>query len=166
MSGANPSHEGKLQAQRRADEVEEGESNGAMIDDELMVGALNFIRAQKMAILSSRDGRGRRWASMVLGAVGFMEPNGRKMLAIAVDMAENDAGDVLWENLRGDDRVGVLIIDLVSRRRLRVNGRGHFADGTLTVNVEESYANCPKYIARREFAVAPRVSALEKRGAL
>jgi uncharacterized protein len=73
---------------------------------------------------------------------------------------------VLWGNLQADDHVGVLVIDLQSRRRLRVNGQGHFASGTLTISVEQSYVNCPKYITRREFEVAPRVSLVVKRGAL
>ena len=168
MNEKTPFHEGELQAQQLAGETAEGESNGAMIDDKLMLGALNFIRAQKMAILSSRDAPGRRWASILLGAAGFMEPQDRKTLTITVDPADNDLGDVLWGNLRGDDRVGVLIIQLYNRQRLRVNGRARFADGKLTLHVEESFGNCPKYITRREFAVTPMplVSESGKRGAL
>ncbi len=166
MNEKTPFHEGELQAQKLAGETAEGESNGAMIDDKLMLGALNFIRAQKMAIVSSRDAQGRRWASILLGAAGFMEPVDRKTLTITVDAADNDPGDVLWENLRGEDHVGVLIIQLYNRQRLRVNGRAHFADGKLTLRVEESYGNCPKYITRRDVEVAPPVSASMKRDAL
>jgi uncharacterized protein len=168
MNEKTPFHEGELQAQKLAGETVEGESNGAMIDDKLMIGALNFIRAQKMAIVSSRDAQGRRWASLLLGAAGFMEPVDRKTLTITVDVADNDLDDVLWENLRGDDRLGVLIIQLYNRQRLRVNGRAHFAGGKLTLHVEESYGNCPKYITRREIAVAPMppVSASRKYTAL
>ena len=168
MSETTPFHEGELRAQKLAGETAEGESNGAMIGDQLMPGALNFIRAQKMAILSSRDAQGRRWASILLGDAGFMEPSDRKTLGISVDAADNDLGDVLWENLRGDDHIGVLIIQLHNRQRLRVNGRAQFADGKLTLHVEEAYVNCPKYITRREFEVVsvPPVSAAGKRGAL
>src|SRR5271154_3539933 len=92
MSELTPFHEGELQAQKLAGESAEGESNGAMIGDKLMIGALNFIRAQKIAILSSRDARGRRWASILLGEKGFMEPGDRKTLGITIDAAENDPG--------------------------------------------------------------------------
>lgn len=168
MSDTTPFHEGELRAQKLAGETAEGESNGAMIGDQLMPGALNFIRAQKMAILSSRDAQGRRWASILLGDAGFMEASDRKTLGISVDAADNDLGDVLWENLRGDDHIGVLIIQLHNRQRLRVNGRAQFAEGKLTLHVEEAYVNCPKYITRREFEVVsvPPVSAAGKRGAL
>src|SRR5271154_4525152 len=107
MNEKTPFHEGELQAQKLAGETAEGESNGAMIDDKLMIGALNFIRAQKMAIVSSRDAQGRRWASILLGTAGFMEPDDRKTLTMTVDAADNDLSDVLWENLRGDDHVGL-----------------------------------------------------------
>ena len=166
MGGANPFHEGELKAQRCAGELEEGESNGAMISDKMMAGALNFIRAQNMAVLSSRDVLGRRWASVLFGEPGFLEPSDRKTLSITIDAQENDPSDVLWENLRSDERMGVLIMEVATRRRLRVNGRAHLADGRLTVSVEESYVNCPKYITRREIAVAPRVGAVESRGVL
>jgi uncharacterized protein len=151
---AGPFHEGELCAQRLAGEAAEGEANGAMIDDKLMAGALRFIRAQKMAIVSSRDAQGRRWASLLAGAAGFMEPEDRKTLTISIDPAENDPSDVLWENLRGDEHLGVLIIALENRQRLRVNGRARLAEGRLTVQVEESFANCPKYITRRAIDIA------------
>jgi predicted pyridoxine 5'-phosphate oxidase superfamily flavin-nucleotide-binding protein len=135
-----------------------------MISDKLMIGALDFIRAQKMAVLSSRDALGRRWASLLFGKAGFLEPSDRRTLRISVDAEENDSGDVLWDNLPVDEHVGVLIMEMATRRRLRVNGRGYFADGALTVRVEESYANCPKYITRREFEVAPPAGAAAKGG--
>jgi hypothetical protein len=47
MSETTPFHEGELRAQKLAGETAEGESNGAMIGDQLMPGALNFIRAQQ-----------------------------------------------------------------------------------------------------------------------
>jgi uncharacterized protein len=166
MGSWNPFHEGELRAQRCAGEVAEGESNGAMIGDKMMAGALNFIRAQKMVVLSSRDARGRRWASILFGESGFLEPNDRKTLTIAIDANENDPGDVLWENLKADEHVGVLIIEMETRRRLRVNGRGRSADGVLTVHVEESYANCPKYITRRAIDVGPRLEPGERDAAI
>jgi uncharacterized protein len=156
MSLNSPFHEGELEAQRLAGETAQGESNGAMIGDKIMAGALNFIRAQRMAIVSSRDARGRRWASMLFGKPGFLEPSSdRKSMRIAVDVKENDEADPLWENLRTEARTGLLIIELASRRRLRVNGAANLENNTLTISVEESFANCPKYITRREVQIQP-----------
>jgi predicted pyridoxine 5'-phosphate oxidase superfamily flavin-nucleotide-binding protein len=157
MSWDNPFHEGELRAQELAGEQKLGESNGAMIGNKIMSGAMNFIRTQKMAVVSSRDTAGRRWASVVLGKAGFLEPSSdRRFLTMAIDPAENDALDPLWENLKADAHIGVLIIELASRRRLRVNGLAVRANDALSVTVEESFANCPKYITRREIKVEPR----------
>lgn len=157
MSWDNLFHEGELRAQELAGEQKQGESNGAMIGTKIMSGAMNFIRTQKMAVVSSRDIAGRRWASVVLGKAGFLEPSSdRRFLTMAIDPAENDALDPLWENLKADAHIGVLIIELASRRRLRVNGLAVRANDALSVTVEESFANCPKYITRREIQIEPR----------
>ena len=156
MSWATPFHEGELEAQRLAGEAAQGESNGAMVSEKIMSGALNFIRAQKMAIVSSRGAQGQRWASILFGKAGFLEPGDRRTLTIAIDPTEIDAADPLWENLKADERVGILIIEFQSRRRLRINGTAQMANQRLAVSVEESYANCPKYITRREIEIQPR----------
>jgi hypothetical protein len=128
-----------------------------MIGNKIVSGAVNFIRAQKMAVVSSRDTPGRRWASVVLGKAGFLEPSSdRGSLTMAIDPTENDASDPLWENLKADAHIGVLIIELASRRRLRVNGLAIRSKDAITVQVQESFANCPKYIARREIKIEPR----------
>ncbi len=162
-SSNNPFHEGELKAQQLAGETQEGESNGAMIGNKIMSGAVNFIRAQEMAIISSRDVQGRRWASLLVGKEGFLAPGAdRRALTISIDPAENDATDPLWENLKADSHLGVLIIELLSRRRLRVNGQAVLANSALTVTVEESFGNCPKYITRREVHIEPQQKSTPK----
>src|SRR6266852_5982296 len=122
MHAANPFHEGELKAQQLSGEAEMGESNGAMIGDTIMSGALNFIRAQEMVVVSSRDDAGRRWASLLFGKKGFLQPNGASELRIALDPSRTDGEDPLWKNLESDPRAGLLVIDLETRRRLRING--------------------------------------------
>ena len=63
MPWENPFHEGELKAQQMAGEVREGESNGDMIGNKIMSGALNFIRAQKWrssAAARRKDAAGHR----------------------------------------------------------------------------------------------------------
>src|SRR5262249_33115503 len=43
----------------------------------------------------------------------------------------------------------LLAIDLATRRRYRMNGRGTLDDDGLLVEVEQVYANCPQYIHPR-----------------
>jgi predicted pyridoxine 5'-phosphate oxidase superfamily flavin-nucleotide-binding protein len=153
MSAESPFHEGEREAQRRAGEQENAESNSAMIADKIYAGAMNFIRQQQMAILSTRDSDGHRWASVLFGSKGFLEPSDRESLHIAAPASERDARDPLWQNLPSDPRLGILVIDLANRRRLRINGAARVASNEILVSVTESFPICPKYITKREMEV-------------
>jgi predicted pyridoxine 5'-phosphate oxidase superfamily flavin-nucleotide-binding protein len=153
MSIQSPFHVGELEIQERAGQQADAESNSAMIADKLYAGALYFIRQQQMAIFSTRDTDGHRWASVVFGPKGFLEPDGRESLHIAVPAAERNARDPLWQNLQSDPRLGLLVIELANRRRLRINGDARITHGEILLNVTESFPNCPKYITKRELEV-------------
>lgn len=153
MSDSLPFHEGELEIQERAGQQAEAESNSAMIADKLYAGALNFIRQQQMAVLSTRDTEGHRWASIVFGFKGFLEPNGRESLYMALPEAERDPNDPLWENLQSDSRLGLLLIELANRRRLRINGDARVTGSEIILDVTQSFPNCPKYITKREVHV-------------
>jgi hypothetical protein len=74
-------------------------------------------------------------------------------------------GDPLAETLAGagggEVAVGLLVLDAATRRRLRLNGRARVLPrgAGLAVRVEQVYANCPKYIQKREVETAAGVSA-------
>jgi uncharacterized protein len=153
MPLGSPFHEGELEVQKRAGEQEAAEGNSPMLADKLYAGALNFIRQQQMAVLSTRDTEGHRWASVVFGPKGFLEPSGREALHIAVPAAERDTRDPLWQNLAGDSRVGLLLIELANRRRLRINGDARLSENELILEVIQTFPNCPKYITKRELRV-------------
>jgi predicted pyridoxine 5'-phosphate oxidase superfamily flavin-nucleotide-binding protein len=153
MSTESPFHEGELEVQERAGQQADAESNSAMIADKLYAGALNFIRQQQMAVLSTRDTDGHRWASVVFGHRGFLEPSDRQSLHIAVPATERDPSDPLWKNLQSDPRLGLLVIELANRRRLRINGDAQVTNKEILLNVTETFPNCPKYITKRELNV-------------
>jgi predicted pyridoxine 5'-phosphate oxidase superfamily flavin-nucleotide-binding protein len=153
MSIDNPFHEGEMEVQKRAGEEATAEANGPMIIDQIYPGAQNFIRQQQMAILSTRDAEGHRWASVVFGPKGFLEPNGGDSLHIGVPSSERDTHDPLWRNLQADTRVGLLLIELANRRRLRINGDARLTDKEIILEVKQSFPNCPKYITKREIEV-------------
>lgn len=153
MTLDSPFHEGELEVHKRAGEEASAEANSPMIINHLYAGALNFIRHQQMAVLSTRDAEGHRWASIVFGPKGFLEPNGQESLHIAVPLAERDARDPLWKNLQSDTRLGLLLIELTNRRRLRINGDARLTDKEIILEVTQSFPNCPKYITKREIEV-------------
>jgi hypothetical protein len=74
------------------------------------------------------------------------------------------AGDPLHEMPIGQ-QVGLIAVDFATRRRVRINGTLLGTDSAgMTVRVEQSYGNCPKYIHRRAinvgaFAAPPSIPA-------
>jgi predicted pyridoxine 5'-phosphate oxidase superfamily flavin-nucleotide-binding protein len=149
-------HEGELAVQQRAGEAQLAERNGAVIGHTIPRGAMQFIRQQPMAVLGTQDKEGRLWASLLFGKPGFLDlaGDGRSLRVLLSEDARLQA-DPFWSNLAETRRFGLLVIDLGSRRRLRVNGRAaSVSAGELVLDVEEAYPNCPKYIQRRHLRQA------------
>lgn len=147
---STPYHEGELAIQQRAREAHIAERNGAVIAPTIMRGALSFIRQQPMAILGSQDKEGRLWASLLFGNPGFLDPaNDGRSLRILLGEADRQPADPLWGNIATNPQIGMLVIELGSRRRLRINGRVSSKADQVLLEVDEAYPNCPKYIQRR-----------------
>jgi len=114
-------HEGELAVQRRADSVVQGSNSGRLIADTIIPGAIKFVNKQPFVVMGSVDEQQNLWASILVGHHGFMTaaPQGvdvDRFQTLRID------DDPLWKNLVNDPRVGMLVIDLRSRARLRVNG--------------------------------------------
>lgn len=154
MSTQNPFHEGELAVQERAGALAPGRNSGRMIADAIIPGALKFVKKQPMIVAGSVDGDANVWSSIVVGPPGFLQADPH-VLEIDLASSPRNTHDPLWENVVGDPRIGLLVIDLRSRARLRVNGRVKFSTRTrLQVTVESAFPNCPKYIQRRSFRPA------------
>ncbi len=147
----NPFHEGELQVQERVGVLEEGRRNAAAIADSIVKGALKFVAQQPMVVLGSVDDEQNVWASVLFGRSGFVEAEDDRTVIFDLTRAARDPHDPFWDNIERDPRIGMLVIDLATRRRLRINGRiGHLDSDRMRLDVEESYPNCPKYIQRRQ----------------
>lgn len=150
MSIENVFHAGELAVQERAGEMAQAERNGEVIDDSIMAAALPFVAAQPMVVVGSVDTAGDVWASVVMGETGFMKATDPHTIDFDLAQVYRDPHDPLWANLEQDPRAGLLMIELATRRRLRVNGRMEtVSPDRLRLRVDEAYPNCPKYIQRR-----------------
>jgi predicted pyridoxine 5'-phosphate oxidase superfamily flavin-nucleotide-binding protein len=86
-------------------------------------------------------------ASMLWGPAGFVQSPDPVTLRLS---ALPDAGDPAADGFAAGRAIGLLGIDLSTRRRNRANGRIAARDGTgLTVAVEQSFGNCAQYIQTR-----------------
>ena len=150
MTVASLYHEGELLVQQRTDEELQAKRNASVISDRIIPGAIPFIARQPMVVLGSVDIDQIVWASVLFGRPGFVSAADDRTLDFDLSRAGYDAHDPLWANIAGDPRVGMLVIELASRRRLRINGElRRVNEEMLRLDVLEAYPNCPKYIQRR-----------------
>ena len=150
-----PFHSGELKVQERAGEAAIARRNGSAISGNVMVGARSFLRLQPMIVLSSSDEESAMWASIIFGRPGFLASEDGSSLDIDLNRALVDPGDPVWANIRREKRLGSLVIELASRRRIRINGAARLDENLhLRIDVEESFPACPKYITRRHVRLA------------
>lgn len=155
-------HEGELAVQARAgvggDAVRLA---GMLATPDLSGGIGGFFASRTFAVLTARDGAGRLWASPVTGAPGFLDVTGPTTLRIHGVPAP---GDPLHE-LAAGGQLGLVVVEFARRRRARLNGMVTEADATgLTVEAEQAYGNCPKYIHPRLVEPAPGEPQEPRRG--
>jgi len=156
MSRTHQFHHGELAVQRRAGEAETARVNGGALSDRIPGGAVPFVAQQPMAVAASIAADGAVWASVLLGEPGFLRAPDARSIHVDTSRRRAAADDPLWNNIAYNSHLGMLIIELASRRRLRVNGRAHLeASRVLRLDVEQAYPNCPKYIQRRQWSLPP-----------
>jgi hypothetical protein len=136
--------------QERAGTREAALRTGALLSDRLPPGAIPFLGEQRMLAVGSVDDHGEVSATVLFGARGFVSSADGDVVVVDRRRVHVDHDDPLWSNLRVDVEIGLLAIELSSRRRLRVNGVVSAMDEErIEVRVREAYPNCPKYIQRR-----------------
>jgi uncharacterized protein len=150
MKIETPYHDGELQVQERVGVLHEGAQNARVIQDSIIKGALRFIDQLPMAVFGSLDKEEKVWASVFLGNPGFIQAEDERTVNFDLTTMRHNQHDPFWKNIQVNPQVGMLAIELASRRRLRINGTiTRMADDLLQLQVKESYPNCPKYIQRR-----------------
>jgi hypothetical protein len=159
MKIQEPFHEGELEVQQRLGLHTEARQNSGVITDSIVKGAFRFIEQQRMVVLGSIDQDENVWASVLVGQDGFMQAATEQLVTFDLSRTVGNEHDPFWKNIEDHPRVGMLIIELATRRRLRVNGRiRRSGEQQLELEVLESYPNCPKYIQRREVTKTPAES--------
>lgn len=146
----DPFHEGEQEAQRRAGQAALAERTGSMIADRINDGARRFLEQQAWLVAARAGGDGAPWASILFGEVGFVNAPDQAQVVIDLQRVARTAGDPFWTGLRAETDLGLLAIDLATRRRLRINVRVVEVGASLRGVVREAYPNCPKYITPRQ----------------
>ncbi|AZF43310.1 putative iron-sulfur binding protein [Pseudomonas sp. R1-43-08] len=165
---ASPWHSGERQLQESAGVAERMAVIGPkVIRDHLPEQHRDFFPLLPYLMLGVVDEHGIPWATMLEGAPGFAHSPDPQRLQIDSLPGKSDPARA---GLTAGASVGVLGIDLNTRRRNRMNGRiGVLDHDGFAVDVVQSFGNCPKYIqlrpvdtiARKPGSVAERSDRLD-----
>ena len=115
----------------------------------------DFFHQLPFMVVGAVDDEGWPWASLVSGRPGFVHsPNPTNLDINSV----GTPGNPVREALKPGAPVGLLGIEMPTRRRNRMNGRiSERSEDNFTVTVDQSFGNCPQYIQHRsvEFVREP-----------
>lgn len=139
-------HKGEIEVQKLAGVEQMASRIGGMVKSDIHPVAQNFLKNQPFIVATSVDKNGNVWASMLVGEVGFIKILDEMTIEIN---AENIEKDILFENLKSNNQIGILGIEFSTRLRMRLNGEANFEDKKIIVHAKEVFSNCPKYIQAR-----------------
>lgn len=150
----SPWHSGERALQAKVGVAERMEALGKrVIRDYMPDQHREFYEHLPYLILGAVDAEGWPWATLLDAQSGFIQSPDARQLHIA---RPPDAEDPAGAEFAPGAAVGMLGIDLHTRRRNRING--HISDvweNGFSVSVEHSYGNCPQYIQLRALKQVP-----------
>ncbi|MCV2368337.1 FAD-binding oxidoreductase [Roseateles oligotrophus] len=149
----SPWHSGERSIHERMGNAAQLESFGRrVIRDYMPDQHRDFYKQLPFMVIGALDAQGQPWASLIEGQPGFMHSPEPTRLEVG---ALPGRGDPVRTALRTDAPIGLLGIELHSRRRNRLNGRVLTADeGGFSLQVGHAFGNCPQYIQHRDFSFA------------
>lgn len=157
MDGS-PFHAGEQALQARVGVRDRMEMIGRqIIRDHLPEQHRELFEKLPTLLVATLDGDGQPWATLLSGAPGFVQATDARSLRIHANPA---AADPAAAGLQPGAAVGVLGLEPHTRRRNRMNGViGAVDRDAWSVQVVQSFGNCPKYIqARRPTLQADRIA--------
>jgi len=162
-NAASPWHAGEMKLQRAVGVAERMQEIGRQVIRRFMPDQhRSFFSQLPFVALGTVDHDGDVWATLVAGTPGFLHaPTGHTLQVNLV----RDSHDPASVGLEDGGAVGLLGIELHTRRRNRLNGVvSHSTKASFNVDVRQSFGNCPQYIQVRdaEFVRDPAIPALVK----
>lgn len=147
-TGSLPWHPGELALQESAGVVQQMEGPGRLwVRKFLLDQHRTFYPLLHFVVLGSVDANGDAWATLRAGAPGFAHSPDPSLLRIDNPRDPSDPAD---GGMADGQAIGLLGIDLMTRRRNRLNGDiRRVNDGSFDIEVVHSYGNCPRYIQNR-----------------
>lgn len=146
----SPWHEGEITLQRSIGAAEKMAGVGKrVLRNYLIEQHRDFYKQLPFIVLGSVDAAGDAWATLRAGTPGFLNAPDPSYLHLDIIRDGSDPAEAGFED---GEPVGLLGIELHTRRRNRLNGtvRRTGAEG-FDITVGQSFGNCPQYIQLRDF---------------
>jgi len=142
-------HEAEIAIQNRLGVAEQvAKVSKGFIRHEMPAQHRKFFSALPSVIVGLADYRGFPWAIPLFGKPGFVSSATGTRLNI---QALPDLAEFLELDFSQHQKIGMLGIDLLTRRRNRLNGViSEINENGFSIDVEQSFGNCPRYIQTRE----------------
>jgi predicted pyridoxine 5'-phosphate oxidase superfamily flavin-nucleotide-binding protein len=120
-----------------------------------------FFAAQRQLFVGGRGEDGYVWASVLYGPTGFVHSPDPRSLEIQLQGQHPEivsashsglvSGDPLSDAFSAGAEFGLLGLEFHTRRRNRVNVRvNNRTENRVSLSVQQSFGNCPKYIQQRQ----------------
>ena len=145
----SPFHRGEQKIQERLGVRDKMEHFGRQVIRDFMPEQhQEFFGKLPFVFVGHADQKGWPWASILFNPPGFIESTKSRLIQInAVPVA----GDPLADVLKRGDRLGLLGIELETRRRNRISGRiSKVSETGIELRVDQVFGNCPQYIQIRK----------------
>lgn len=148
-SSKSPFHAEEIAIQQRLGvDVKMQEIGRKFIRDYMPDQHREFFAQIPFILLGAVDGQGQPWASILIGQLGFVSSPDPKSLQIESHLLP---GDPLTGMLNVGVPIGLLGIELPTRRRNRMNGViSNYHETGFAVSVIQSFGNCNQYIQKRQ----------------
>jgi predicted pyridoxine 5'-phosphate oxidase superfamily flavin-nucleotide-binding protein len=140
-------HPGEIAVQQRADAFDPADLDGNGLATSFDSRVSAFLSLQRWAVISGLDQEANIWVSCLWGPPGFLKAENAGSLAIHAYLPK---GDPLSATFTEAGQIGIVVLDPATRRRTRINGTARSDGKAIHISTREVYANCPKYIQRRE----------------
>ncbi|WP_024755543.1 pyridoxamine 5'-phosphate oxidase family protein [Streptomyces exfoliatus] len=144
----DPYHSGSLALQDRYGVRDLAEHVGRSVTPGIRPVAAAFLEAQPMLVIGAADLAGRVWSTLLTGTPGFTRATGPHTVSVAGGVPAHDP--LAAAVTTAGTPVGTIALDPRTRRRMRLNGIARPSVRGFTIEAEQVFSNCPKYLQKRE----------------
>ena len=144
----SPFHSGEVEAQQRVGVTDLAKRVGRFIRDHMPDQHRHFFTSLPFIVVAGADQEQQPWITAIDGEDGFIRSPDAKRLLLNTTV---DSSDPLAAAFNDGTSVGMVGIELATRRRNRMNGYLQPTTDGYSIDVGQSFGNCPQYINEREW---------------